>query len=172
MTVESTLFWTTAACAVAGIGYAVYFDNKRRTDASFRRSLSMISLLLLKRPPSVPRAEFDRSEIDQRFNETLKKIVEQQRKEAEKLKAQWALNAPKRTAKGASSNYESFLEEEPLPTSSEDREKYFMKQLQTGEALLNEGPAAYEAAAVCFYRALKIFPDVSVSRFLRCKHLI
>ena len=56
--------------------------------------------------------------------------------------------------------FSALLEDDVVPTSQEDREKYFMKQLQLGETLLQQGPVAYEASATCFYRALKVFPDV------------
>jgi import receptor subunit TOM20 len=34
-----------------------------------------------------------------------------------------------------------------------------MKYLQMGETLLQKGPSAYEQVAVCYFRALKVYPD-------------
>jgi MAS20 protein import receptor len=34
---------------------------------------------------------------------------------------------------------------------------YFMKHLQAGEALLAQGPSAFDAAAQCFFRALRVY---------------
>ena len=87
------------------------------------------------------------------------KWAEKQRKEAQEL------SSTRRSSISPASkgNYSAFLEDDvvPPPSAAEEREKYFMKQLQMGEALLAEGPSAFEASAACFYRALKVFPDVS-----------
>ncbi|CAO3617450.1 unnamed protein product [Cunninghamella blakesleeana] len=48
--------------------------------------------------------------------------------------------------------------EEVLPTSAEEKEKYFMEQVAKGEALCTQGPAYYQAAVVPFYLALKVYP--------------
>ncbi|RKO95988.1 hypothetical protein CAUPRSCDRAFT_720, partial [Caulochytrium protostelioides] len=45
------------------------------------------------------------------------------------------------------------------PTAPADRERYFMELLSTGERLLGMGPSRFDAAAVCYFRALKIYPD-------------
>ncbi|RKP00510.1 hypothetical protein CXG81DRAFT_4856, partial [Caulochytrium protostelioides] len=45
------------------------------------------------------------------------------------------------------------------PTAPADRERYFMELLSTGERLLGMGPSRFDAAAVCYVRALKIYPD-------------
>ncbi|TPX33990.1 hypothetical protein SmJEL517_g03203 [Synchytrium microbalum] len=46
-----------------------------------------------------------------------------------------------------------------IPTNVEEKEKYFMDQLQSGEILYRKGPAHYQAAAACFMRAMKVYPQ-------------
>lgn len=46
-----------------------------------------------------------------------------------------------------------------MPTTPEGVQAYFMRYLQAGEALLQQGPAAYETSAICFFRALRVYPD-------------
>jgi import receptor subunit TOM20 len=43
----------------------------------------------------------------------------------------------------------------PEPLTEADKESFVMQNLQLGEKLVLEGPVAYDAAATCFYRALK-----------------
>jgi mitochondrial import receptor subunit TOM20 len=69
--------------------------------------------------------------------------------------------------------------EEGFPTDLEEREAYFMQQISTGEQLAGEGMPIREestahaeqltsysgsdpiAAALCFYRGLKVYPEPS-----------
>lgn len=50
------------------------------------------------------------------------------------------------------------LREEPLPVQDDLREAMFAELSQEGEKLIAAGPAAYERAALCFYKALMVFP--------------
>lgn len=50
------------------------------------------------------------------------------------------------------------LKEEPLPTEDHLREAMFAELSQEGEKLMSGGPANYERAALCFYKALMVFP--------------
>lgn len=43
----------------------------------------------------------------------------------------------------------------PEPITEAEKETFVMQNLQIGEKLVLEGPQAYDAAATCFYRALK-----------------
>ncbi len=54
---------------------------------------------------------------------------------------------------------EDTLFDAPEPTAMEDKEAYFMAQLQMGETLAAKGPVFYEKAATCFYKALRIYPE-------------
>ncbi|KAB5593186.1 hypothetical protein CTheo_3349 [Ceratobasidium theobromae] len=47
---------------------------------------------------------------------------------------------------------------EPLPSGSDQREKYFMECVSAGERMINEGPALEVPAALSFYRALRVYP--------------
>ncbi|KAF9429826.1 hypothetical protein BGZ94_009354 [Podila epigama] len=112
---------TVGTIAVASIGYAIYFDSKRRNDPEFRRKLKKE-----------------------------RKRAQKQAKEEEKKNVT-------RTAKSVEEALAS-INEEDFPTAMEDREKFCMEQLAAGEALFNQGAEGYDAAAVCFYKALKVYP--------------
>ncbi|KAF8936743.1 hypothetical protein EDD21DRAFT_374531 [Dissophora ornata] len=112
---------TVGTLAVATIGYAIYFDQKRRGDPEFRRKLKKEKKRALK-----------------------------QQKEEEKKKVTM-------TTQSAEEALASIKEEE-FPTSMEEREKFCMEQLSTGEALFTRGPEYFDMAAICFYKALKVYP--------------
>ncbi|KAF8338939.1 uncharacterized protein EI90DRAFT_3039762 [Cantharellus anzutake] len=48
---------------------------------------------------------------------------------------------------------------EPLPSTIEEREKYFLEQLAVGEGVLSQGPLFELPAAKAFYRALRVYPN-------------
>lgn len=48
--------------------------------------------------------------------------------------------------------------EEGFPTDVEDKEAYFMSEVGRGESLCQDGSDQIEAA-LCFYRALKVYPQ-------------
>ncbi|KAF9208923.1 hypothetical protein BGZ49_007129 [Haplosporangium sp. Z 27] len=112
---------TVGVLAVATIGYAIYFDSKRRNDPEFRRKLK------------------------------------KERKRAQKL----AKEEAKKMSNGSPQTVEEALatiKDEDFPTTMEDREKFCMEQLSAGEALFTQGPQNYGSAAICFYKALKVYP--------------
>ncbi|KAF3915218.1 hypothetical protein ABW20_dc0108524 [Dactylellina cionopaga] len=49
--------------------------------------------------------------------------------------------------------------EEGYPSGVEEREAYFMNEVAMGEALLQQGEARAVEAALCFYKALRVYPD-------------
>ncbi|KAG5639700.1 hypothetical protein H0H81_005883 [Sphagnurus paluster] len=53
---------------------------------------------------------------------------------------------------------EQVKKEEP-PASPEEKETYFMSQVGMGEQLAGRGPDYYLAAAMSFYRALRVYPS-------------
>ncbi|CAO3564612.1 unnamed protein product [Mortierella alpina] len=112
---------TVGAIAVATVGYAVYFDAKRRNDPAFRRKL---------------KKERKRAE----------KLMKE---EAGKISTQSALTVEEALAS---------IKDEDFPTTMEEREKFCMQQLSAGEALFTKGRDEYGAAAICFYKALKVYP--------------
>ncbi|KAK5049058.1 hypothetical protein LTR84_005480 [Exophiala bonariae] len=50
--------------------------------------------------------------------------------------------------------------EEGFPTDVEEREAFFMQQIAQGEALAGDGSDPV-AAALCFYKGLKVYPEPS-----------
>ncbi|KAG0212366.1 hypothetical protein B0O80DRAFT_90496 [Mortierella sp. GBAus27b] len=112
---------TVSVLAVAAIGYAFYFDAKRRNDPEFRRRL---------------------------------------KKERKRLQKMAMEEAKVLSSKSAQTIEEAFasINEEDFPASMEDREKFCMEQLSAGEALFTRGPENYAEAAICFFKALKVYP--------------
>jgi len=47
----------------------------------------------------------------------------------------------------------------PVPTDPAQKEAFFMDQLANGEQLFRQGPEFFEASAICFYRAMKVYPN-------------
>jgi hypothetical protein len=47
------------------------------------------------------------------------------------------------------SDSSSLLPDEPIPTTNEGREQYFMKHLQLGEQLMQQGNFATKVRAIC-----------------------
>ncbi|KAH7887480.1 hypothetical protein F5I97DRAFT_2072803 [Phlebopus sp. FC_14] len=121
---RSTTMLTVAGIAVGGlVAYAVYFDYKRRTDATFRKQLRKDKKRIAKsQTPSETSAP---GGVD--ANE-LRSALENVRKEE-------------------------------VPASPEEKEQYFMSQVGMGEQLCTQGPAFHLPAAMCFYRALRVYPS-------------
>jgi import receptor subunit TOM20 len=89
-------------------------------------------------------------DYQRRNNAEFRKNLQKQKKEAAKIKSQ-----QKKTTKEP----QMLIPDEPIPENNEGREQYFMKNLQAGEMLMQQGPPAFDAAATCFYRALKVYPE-------------
>ncbi|CAG8673056.1 13606_t:CDS:2 [Dentiscutata erythropus] len=51
------------------------------------------------------------------------------------------------------------VSKESFPTDVTAKEKYFMDQVSNGETLLAEGKERHLDAALCFYKALKVYPN-------------
>ncbi|CAG8632484.1 18621_t:CDS:2 [Gigaspora margarita] len=51
------------------------------------------------------------------------------------------------------------VSKESFPTDDAAKEKYFMDQVSNGETLLAEGKERHLDAALCFYKALKVYPN-------------
>ncbi|KDQ20600.1 hypothetical protein BOTBODRAFT_169335 [Botryobasidium botryosum FD-172 SS1] len=116
----------TTVLTVATVGlvaYAVYFDYKRRNDASFRKKL---------------RKERKRAT----------KGAKAQSEVGEDASAASDLKAALRVIRA-----------EPVPPTTEEKERFFMEQVGMGEQLSARGPAFVIPAAMCFYRALRVYPS-------------
>jgi hypothetical protein len=118
---------TLAVLAAAGIGvvtYAIYFDHKRRTDANFRKRLRMLNLCIL---PYV----------------LLTATSGREKKKLDKSAAQEAASSA--PAGDAPLPTEEILaamarvKDDQVPTTPEEREKYFMSQVEKGEQLCARG---------------------------------
>ncbi|KAI0268230.1 MAS20-domain-containing protein [Gloeopeniophorella convolvens] len=125
---------TLAVLAVAGAGalaYAVYFDHKRRTDASFRKKLR------------------------------------REKKKVDKTVAQTASSAPASESGLGDLGIPSAdilaamqrVKDDQVPNTPEEREQYFMSQVEKGEELCAKGPDFAVEAALAFFRALRVYPS-------------
>ncbi|KZV77179.1 hypothetical protein PENSPDRAFT_645453 [Peniophora sp. CONT] len=114
------------------IAYAVYFDSKRRTDAAFRKKLRK-----------------DKKKVD-------KSAASQQAASAAASTASLGpLNITEVELRAAIET----VKKEELPASPEAKEQYFMQQVNMGETLCAQGPAFSLTAAMCFFRALRVYPS-------------
>lgn len=121
------------------LGYAIYFDHRRRTDPAFRKALKRES----RKQEKVAKQEADAANTRQR--KAIREAVEK-------------------------------ANEEGFPSDSEEVESYFMKEVAEGEMLCQDRKDfsillqqfvtvnAFLAtkmidAALCFFRALKVYPQ-------------
>jgi len=131
---------TLTVFTVAGLGvlaYAIYFDHKRRTDAKFRKRLRTLNLLrLLIHPFSQP-------------------ILGREKKKLDKSVAQEATST---SASGAASGdvvlptadilaAMARIKDDQVPTTPNEREKYFMSQVEKGELLCVQGTSTLTSCA-------------------------
>ncbi|CAO3694489.1 unnamed protein product [Umbelopsis ramanniana] len=122
MKTKTVAIATLGTVAALALGYALYFDQKRRNDPEFRRKLKR------EKKKSAKKAKMSAESIKQKVSETLEAGLE-------------AVN------------------QEEFPTSVEDKEKFFMAQISAGETLCAQGEEHYFEAAMCFFRAQKVYPS-------------
>ncbi|WFD04285.1 mitochondrial import receptor subunit tom20 [Malassezia obtusa] len=122
MRLSTALSWTGVTLSVAALGYAVYFDYRRRNDPSFRKLL-------------------------RKQSKQSTKAAKREEKAAKKEQAAMIEKAVKDVATPG-----------VLPSGVQEKEKFFMEQVATGEALFAQGPAYHVPAAIAFFRALKVYP--------------
>ncbi|KAI0254720.1 hypothetical protein BJV78DRAFT_1120730 [Lactifluus subvellereus] len=118
-----------AAAGVGALAYAIYFDHKRRTDTQFRKRLRREKKKLDKSVSQTATSNSGTSSSDASLPT------------AEILAAM----------KG--------VKDDQVPTTPEDREKYFMSQVENGEQLCARGPEFAVEAALAFFRALRVYPS-------------
>lgn len=87
--------------------------------------------------------------LKKKLKKEKKKIQKQEKKKEEAVKSN-ALQLIEAVMSAA--------EKEPLPTTPEAKEKYFMEQVAAGESLCNRGEAFYNDAVLPFYLALRVYP--------------
>ncbi|TFK55459.1 MAS20-domain-containing protein [Heliocybe sulcata] len=124
MTRTSTVFTVAGVTLISGLlVYAVYFDYRRRNDASFRKQLRK-----------------EKKKIDKHVSQT---------------KADASVSIDPDELRAALEKVRS----EDMPASSAEREQFFMSQVGMGEQLCTQGPVFHLPAALCFYRALRVYPS-------------
>ncbi|CAO0798233.1 unnamed protein product [Mucor circinelloides] len=92
-----------------------------------------------------------------RNDPNLKKKLKKEKKKAQK-EMKKAEEKVKSTVLQVIEQVMSAAEKEPLPTTPEAKEKYFMEQVAAGESLCNRGEAFYNDAVLPFYLALRVYP--------------
>ena len=122
MRLSTALSWTGVTLSVAAVGYAVYFDYRRRNDPTFRKQLRKQS------------------------KQSTKAAIREE-KAAKKEQAAQIEQAVRDVATPG-----------VLPGGVQEKEKFFMEQVATGEALFAQGPAYHVPAAIAFFKALKVYP--------------
>lgn len=130
------------ALSLGVVGYALWFDHRRRYDVEFRKKLKRQS----------------------------KKASKEQ---------QEAAKAAERSQKDRIREAVAAAREEGFPRNPDETEQYFMREVGEGEKKCQDGSDPVDAA-LCFYRALKVYPqprdlmDIydktvpKVSCFVRC----
>ncbi|KAG8904721.1 hypothetical protein FRB99_001307 [Tulasnella sp. 403] len=137
---------TIASLTVVGgiIAYAAYFDYKRRNDPSFRKKLRS-SIILRTGAARVLTSRLSVTGKEKKFVEKSKKP------QAEAASRSRGVEEIKEALKT--------VRDEVLPASAEEKEQYFMDNVQMGEALCSQGPMFELPAALAFYRALRVYPS-------------
>ncbi|CAG8572072.1 469_t:CDS:2, partial [Racocetra persica] len=87
-----------------------------------------------------------------------RKKWKREKKRAEKLRQEAAEVAKDRTTAFVKKAVDE-VSKENFPTDVAAKEKYFMDQVSNGETLLAEGKERHLDAALCFYKALKVYPN-------------
>ncbi|KAH9006787.1 MAS20-domain-containing protein [Lactarius hatsudake] len=120
-----------AAAGIGALAYAVYFDYKRRTDAGFRKRLRK-----------------EKKKLD-------KSVAEEATSVPTSGNPLGDASVPTAEIIAAMKS----IKDDQVPTTPEEREKYFMAQVEKGEALCAQGPDFAIEAALAFFRALRVYPS-------------
>ncbi|KAF3936281.1 hypothetical protein ABW19_dt0207125 [Dactylella cylindrospora] len=86
-----------------------------------------------------------------------KQLARERRRHAKAQKA--AIEAESENQKAQLREAVQRANEEGYPTDVEERETYFMNEVAMGEQLLAGGESKAVDAALCFYKALRVYPD-------------
>ncbi|KAI9677137.1 MAG: hypothetical protein M1822_008246 [Bathelium mastoideum] len=118
----STIIAATVGLVATGLlGYAFYFDYRRRTDPEFRKSLKRESRKIEKA------AKEDEEKAKTEQKQRVRELVDE-------------------------------ANDAGFPKDPEETEAYFMSELAKGEGLAADSSDPIEAA-LCFYKALKVYPQ-------------
>ncbi|KAG5648783.1 hypothetical protein DXG03_000132 [Asterophora parasitica] len=126
----STILTIAGITAVGGvIAYAAYFDHKRRHNVEFRKKLRKCK---------------EKKRVDKTLAQSKESLVSDSGADVTPQRLREALEKVK---------------QEPSPQTPEEKEAYFMSHVGLGEQLAASGPDNYLAAALSFYRALRVYPS-------------
>lgn len=151
-----------ATVATGVLAYLVYFDYKRRNDSQFRKKLRKHT------PHRSSRARISCPFLPGKEKKRVNKTVAEEKSQS----------AASDTAPSDTELLREALEQvksEHVPSTSEEKETYFMTQVSMGEQLASQGaslfalfyttshpacsgPSLHVPAAIAFYKALRVYP--------------
>jgi mitochondrial import receptor subunit TOM20 len=114
-----------AAAGIIAVTYAIYFDHKRRTDADFRKRLRMLNFCILQYVLFTASSGREKKKLN-------KSTTTQ-----EAASSATAGDAPLPTEEIHAAM--DLVKDDHVPTTPEEREKYFMSQVEKGEQLCARG---------------------------------
>jgi import receptor subunit TOM20 len=120
---------TLAALVAAGIvvvTYAIYFDHKRRTDANFRKRLRMPNFCILQYVLFTTSSGREKKKIHKSTAQASSSAAGDAPLPTEEIHAAMVL-----------------VKDDQVPTTPEEREKYFMSQVEKGEQLCTRGRSTH-----------------------------
>lgn len=129
----STIFLiAVGAIAAIGVGYAIYFDQKRRNDPEFRKRLSTFLLYHKCHPlPCVSLIFLDRTgTIITRSERERKRLLKAKKSEEEAFRTKAAESISRALDEIAN---------ETFPVNNLAKEKFFMEEVAKGEQLFAKG---------------------------------
>ncbi|TBU49006.1 MAS20-domain-containing protein [Dichomitus squalens] len=94
---------------------------------------------------------------DSDFRKKLRKEKKKVTKQTQQ--AQAASEAASEVSPAAIKQALAKIREEEIPATPDDKEGYFMMQVQIGDQLVQKGPSFYLPAACAFFRALRVYPS-------------
>lgn len=122
---------TLTVLAVAGIGalaYAAYFDHKRRTNAEFRKRLRTSDFVAFTTSYLRLRLGKEKKKLD-------KSVAQESASAPASANALGDVSVPTDEIIAAMKS----VKDDQVPTTPAEREKYFMAQVEQGEALCAKG---------------------------------
>jgi import receptor subunit TOM20 len=165
---STVLTVTGITLATSFVGYAVYFDYQRRNNPAFRKKLCPFCSFLSSTLPLLVPDSYYGSQIV-RESKRLQKAADVEANQAREARS------------GALERGLEQLSQEKLPSTPEQMESFFLEHVSIAEALAAKGqyflprakrfdaqggtslgPDFYVAAALSFYKALKVYPAPTV----------
>ncbi|KAH9927200.1 MAS20-domain-containing protein [Epithele typhae] len=127
----STALTITAVTVLGGlVAYAVWFDHRRRNDKDFRKKL----------------------------RKDKKKVTKQTQQDQSASASVSGLGSINVSPEDIKAQMVKIGSEEP-PATPQQKEVYFMAQIEAGDQFVARGPLFFVDAAACFYRAFRVYPS-------------